>query len=104
MFLDLLDPDPLVKAVDQDPAPDPSVSLYLQKVISRKTFFGISFYFASVTKIAGSASGSESGSISQRHGSADPNPHQNCMDPEHCFQIACTLYCLYTVLVCKYNA
>ncbi len=33
-----------------------------------------------MTKIAGS--GSESGSISQRHGSADP--HQNVMDPEHC--------------------
>jgi hypothetical protein len=28
-------------------------------------------------KIAGS------GSISQRHGSADPDPHQNVMDPEH---------------------
>jgi hypothetical protein len=27
-------------------------------------------------KIAGS------GSISQRHGSADPDPHQNVMDPE----------------------
>jgi hypothetical protein len=42
--------------------------MYLQKVISR--------------------SGSESrfGSISQRHGSADPDPdpHQNVMDPEHC--------------------
>jgi hypothetical protein len=43
-------------------------------------------------KIAGSGSacgygsGSESGSISQRHGSADsePLPHQNVMDPEHC--------------------
>ncbi len=34
-------------------------------------------------KIEGSASGSESGSISQRHGSADPDPHQNVMDPEH---------------------
>ncbi len=33
-------------------------------------------------KIEGS--GSESGSISQRHGSADPDPHQNVMDPEHC--------------------
>jgi hypothetical protein len=30
-----------------------------------------------VTKIAGSGSGSESGPISQRHGSADPDPHQN---------------------------
>ena len=29
-----------------------------------------------MTKIAGS--------ISQRHGSADPDPHQNVMDPEHC--------------------
>jgi hypothetical protein len=37
-----------------------------------------------LTKIAGS--GSESGSISQRHGSADPepDPHQNVMDPQHC--------------------
>jgi hypothetical protein len=34
-----------------------------------------------MTKIAGSGSGS----ISQRHGSADPNPdlHQNVMDQEH---------------------
>jgi hypothetical protein len=32
-----------------------------------------------MTKIAGSGSGS----ISQRHGSADPDPHQNVMDPEH---------------------
>jgi hypothetical protein len=34
-------------------------------------------------KIEGS--GSESGSISQRHGSVDPYPHQNVMDPQHCF-------------------
>ena len=27
--------------------------------------------------------GSASGSISQRHGSADPDPHQNVMDPQH---------------------
>jgi hypothetical protein len=25
-----------------------------------------------------------SGSISQRHGSADPEPHQNVMEPQHC--------------------
>ncbi len=43
-----------------------------------------------MTKTAGSGSvsrsGSESGSgsISQRLGSADPDPHQNVMDPEHC--------------------
>jgi hypothetical protein len=34
-------------------------------------------------KIEGS--GSASGSISQRHGSADPDPHQNVIDPQHCF-------------------
>jgi hypothetical protein len=34
-----------------------------------------------MTKMAGSRS------ISQRHGSADPDPHQNVMDPEHWFQI-----------------
>jgi hypothetical protein len=28
--------------------------------------------------------GSGSGSTSQRHGSPDPDPHQNVMDPEHC--------------------
>jgi hypothetical protein len=35
-----------------------------------------------VTKIAESES--VSGSIGQRHGSADSDPHQNVMDPEHC--------------------
>jgi hypothetical protein len=37
----------------------------------------------SMPKIAGT--GSESGSISQRHGSADPDPdpQQNVMDPQH---------------------
>ncbi len=38
----------------------------------------------SMTKIAGS--GSASGSNSQRHWSADPDPHQNVMDPQHCFK------------------
>jgi hypothetical protein len=33
-----------------------------------------------MTKIAGS------GSISQRHGSADPDPHQNVIDPQHWLQ------------------
>jgi hypothetical protein len=41
-----------------------------------------------MTKIAGS------GSISQRHGSADPDPPQNVMDPQHCFP--------YTVTVLPY--
>jgi len=37
----------------------------------------------SMTKLAGSWSESGSGSISRRHGSADPYPHQHVMDPEH---------------------
>ncbi len=39
-----------------------------------------------MTKIAGSgsASGSATVFISQGHGSADPDPHQNVMDQEHC--------------------
>ncbi len=39
-----------------------------------------------MTKIAGP--GSASGSISQRHGSADPDPdpHQTVMDPEHWYK------------------
>jgi hypothetical protein len=44
-----------------------------------------------MTKIEGS--GSESGSISQRHGSADPDqdpdPPQNVMDPQHCSEGCC---------------
>jgi hypothetical protein len=36
-----------------------------------------------MTKIAGSGVAPGSGSISQRHGSPDPDPHQNVMDPEH---------------------
>jgi hypothetical protein len=45
-------------------------------------------------KIAGSGSESGSGSIDQkhgsgsidqRHGSADQDPHQNVMDPQHCY-------------------
>jgi hypothetical protein len=41
-----------------------------------------------MTKIAGSRSRirvreSGSGSISQKHGSEDPDPPQNVMDPEH---------------------
>jgi hypothetical protein len=36
-----------------------------------------------MTQIAGSGSEPGSGSISQRHGSADPDPPQNVMDPQH---------------------
>jgi hypothetical protein len=40
-----------------------------------------------MTKIAGHGSETGSGSISQeRHGFADPDPHQNVMDPETLLQ------------------
>jgi hypothetical protein len=46
------------------------------------------------------------GSISQRHGSADPDPHQNVMDPQHWYgQLAINVNCelslnnIYTVLL-----
>ncbi len=47
-----------------------------------------------MTKIAGSGSESESGSISQRHGPADPylDPHQNVMDPEHLWSLLWTVF------------
>ncbi len=55
-----------------------------------------------MTKIVGFRSGSESGSISQRHGSADPDPdaHQNVMDPQHWY---CLLFYCLLVLGIKSN-
>jgi hypothetical protein len=38
----------------------------------------------SLMKIAGSGFATGSGSISQRNGPADPDPHQNVINPEHC--------------------
>jgi hypothetical protein len=56
--------------------------MYLQKVIIKN--FCLNYIFVgilgrSMTKIGGS------GSISQRHGSPDPDPPQYVMDPQHCF-------------------
>ncbi len=48
--------------------------MYLQKVISKKISLTS---WRSLTKLTGS------GSFSQRYGSADPDPHQNVMDPQH---------------------
>ena len=44
-------------------------------------------------KIEGSGSASGSESISQRHGSADPEPDplQNVRDPQHCFLLMCSI-------------
>ncbi len=57
-----------------------------KKCNKQENFFKIIFLLASprlMTKIE--EYGSRSGSISQRHGSADPDldPHQNVMDPQH---------------------
>jgi hypothetical protein len=46
-----------------------------------------------MTKIAGS------GSICQRHGSPDPDPHQNVLDPEDCTQALNTTMLMRTLLM-----
>jgi hypothetical protein len=50
-----------------------------------------------MTKIAGSGSKSGSGSIGQRHGSADPDPDppQNVMDPQHWWRASSGVNTLY---------
>jgi hypothetical protein len=53
--------------------------MYLQKINKQK--IKVSFLLASVTKVAGSESGY--GSIFQRHGSADPDPHQKVINLGH---------------------
>jgi hypothetical protein len=75
MFLGLPDRDPLVRGTEVRIRI--LSSFHLQAKIVRKTLIlfcdsFITFYL-------------RSGSISQRHGSADPDPdpHQNVMDPQH---------------------
>ncbi len=58
--------------------------MYLQKVPNEeKNFFFLNLFFVGVLKVNDEivGFGSESGSISQRHGSADPDPHQNVTYP-----------------------
>jgi hypothetical protein len=57
--------------------------MYLKKVISRKNSFLLESLM-SMTKIAGSGAGF--GSISHRHGSADPDPYQNVTDLQHWYE------------------
>ncbi len=100
-FWGLLDPDPLVR--DTDPAAALSIikqnskknldsycfvtsfTFFLENdVIRNKNLNKTSFLLASGrsrSKIAGS------GSVGQRHGSADQDPYQNVADPQHCFEI-----------------
>ncbi len=59
----------------------PSKSNKQKNCIEKIRFLLASWRF--MTKKANS--GSAFGSINQKHGSADPDPHQNVMDPEHLF-------------------
>ncbi len=58
----------------------PSKSTGKKQNIQKNEFFVSPW--RSMTKIAGS----RSGCISHRHGSADPDPNQNGMDPQHCLE------------------
>jgi hypothetical protein len=53
--------------------------------LQEKNMITIFCILKSLKKVVGSGveSGSASGSISQRYGSKDPDPHQNVMDPQH---------------------
>ncbi len=55
--------------------------MYLQKVISKKTWKKTKKKFVDVMKVKDENSGS--GSISQRYEPPDPDPYQNFMDPQH---------------------
>jgi hypothetical protein len=54
--------------------------MYLQKVISRKVLFKLFFCWGLEGQCRKNC---RTGSISQRHGYADPDPHQDVMDAEH---------------------
>jgi hypothetical protein len=56
----------------------------LQKVPQQKETLGKKQFFIGVLRYIAKIAGS--GSISQRHGSADPDPYQNVTDPQHYFR------------------
>jgi hypothetical protein len=60
-----------------------------QKKLCSKSNFLLASGVSDENRIRPPGSGSESGSgsIGQRHGSADPDPHQNVMDPQHCLSV-----------------
>ncbi len=82
MFLGLLAPDPLVRDTDPEQAPDPDPSIIMQNSKKKKQKKFIFFKLVFCWCLEGyrgtdenSRIGSESGFISQRHGSADPDPY-----------------------------
>jgi hypothetical protein len=76
--------------------------MYLQKVISKELEEkNLLTYWRSLKKIAGS------GSISQRYGSADPDPdtYKNFMDPQHRTKCGSALYLAhYNKTQCRHCA
>jgi hypothetical protein len=56
------------------------------RVSDRKKYEKTNNYFASLKSLK---NGVGSGSISQRYGSGDPDPHQNVSDTQHCDQALC---------------
>ncbi len=54
----------------------------------QKTFF-LNLFFVGILKINDELKGS--GSISQRRGSPDPDPHQNVMDPQYWHNVSATV-------------
>jgi hypothetical protein len=55
--------------------------MYPQKVKSNQIF--LTGFFVGVLKVTDKEAGTESGSVSQRYGSADPDTSQFVTDPEH---------------------
>jgi hypothetical protein len=72
---------------DPNPKPDPDQAKTRKTYCFVPSFILKNFCKCTFKKSMAKIAGSESGSISQRHGSADPDPypHQNVMDPQHCF-------------------
>jgi hypothetical protein len=56
----------------------------------------MTFYLFELTKEAGS----ESGFISQRYGTAEQDPYQNCMDQQHCKEHCYMVSLLIIIMRC----
>jgi hypothetical protein len=59
--------------------------------VSYKKKYEKNNFFASLKSLKkGVVSEVGSGSVSQRYGSADPDPHKNVTDPQHCYLVLFT--------------
>ncbi len=50
-------------------------------------FFITFFFFENDVNVASKSNKQKTGSISQRHGSADPDPYQKFMDPQYWLRV-----------------